>query len=47
MESMALERAKAQAGAELGQVQDVINAATGANLDPQSALRVMLSSQKH
>ncbi|MGB1686516.1 MAG: DNA recombination protein RmuC, partial [Pseudomonadales bacterium] len=37
---MALERAKAQAGAELGQVQDVINAATGANLDPQSALRV-------
>ena len=40
MESMALERARAQAGAELGQVQDVINAATGANLDPESALRV-------
>ena len=40
MESMALERAKAQAGAELGQVQDIVNAETGANLDPQSALKV-------
>jgi len=40
MESMALERAKTQAGTQIGQVQDVVNAATGANLDPQSALRV-------